>query len=111
MHLKQGRSQVFLWRPMTQSLLLKKKVPSQRVLNDLERHKFFMRGKFESAPPHPPPYPPLLSASCLSFSAFLCVAGRLIEGKEGSGWARGSGVIQPARKPDPLCIIQYSNDS
>jgi hypothetical protein len=93
---KQGGSQVFLWRPMTQSLLLKKKVPSQRVLNDLERTKFFMRGNLESASPHPPPYPPLLSASCLSFSVLLCVVGRLI----------GCG-IQP-QESLTLYIIQYS---
>ncbi len=41
--------------------------------------------------PRPPPYPPLLwlSASCLSFSVFLCAAGReLSDGRVGRGWAR-----------------------
>ncbi len=43
----------------------------QRVLNDFQRTRLFC-GHMNPAPPTPP----LPSASCLSFSVFLCVAGR-----------------------------------
>jgi hypothetical protein len=38
-----------------------------------------------------PPAPPLPSASCLSFSVFLCVAGRATDGR---GWARSQIIRQ-----------------
>ncbi len=49
---------------------------------------------------------PLPSDSCLSFSFFLCVAGRAY-------WREGEGVEEEqnhttARMPGPLLIIQYS---
>ncbi len=52
-----------------------------------------------------------LSSSCLSFSVFLCVAGRAYWQERGVEWECGGGG-EPnhttARKPCPLKIIQYS---
>ncbi len=53
----------------------------------------FLRS-YNSAP-RPPPSSPLLSATCLYFSVFLCVAGRAYsEGRGGKGWS-WSRITQP----------------
>ncbi len=39
---------------------------------------------------YPTPFPPLLSASCLSFSDFLCIAGQAYWRKGGGGGAKSS---------------------
>jgi hypothetical protein len=57
---------------------------SNKVLNDLWRTRLFLRW-FDSAP-RPPPLSP--SESCLSFSVFLCVAGRAYW----RGWRGGRGA-------------------
>ncbi len=60
---------------------------------------------YELAPP--PLFPPLPSASCLSFSVFLCVVVQAYwrERREGVGEEPNHTL---ARKPCPLSIIQYS---
>jgi hypothetical protein len=56
---------------------------------------------------HPLPTPHLPYASCLSFSVFLCVAGRAsTDGREGVGEEPNHTTAE--RKTDPLEIIQYS---
>ncbi len=51
---------------------------------------------YELAPP--PPRPPLPSASCLSFSVFLCVSGCAYWRERGRGWGR-SQIIRPQESP------------
>jgi hypothetical protein len=71
------------------------KLPTLALRARIERFiegQAFLRS-YDSAP-RSPPLPPLPSAACLSFSVFLCVAGR-------GGW-KGEGV-----EPGPLQIIQY----
>ncbi len=60
---------------------------------------------YDLAPP--PPLPPLPSASCLSFSAFLCATAHRssLLTKEGRGWGPNR---MTTRKPAPLQIFQYS---
>jgi hypothetical protein len=66
-------------------------VRGQRVLNGLY-HAFLVL--YDSAP-RLAPSPPLPSATCLSFSVFLCVAGR------GDGRGAKSANQTTARKPGP----------
>jgi hypothetical protein len=57
----------------------------------------------------PPPPPPLPSASCLSFSVFLCTAGRAeLTDRRGERGAGEEPNHTTARKPGPLCIVRYS---
>ncbi len=74
----------------------------QRVLNDFRGPGCPLVEWFGSSPAPFPPPPLLPSASCLSFSVFLCVACRAYRRKGGE--RRNKSV----RKFAPLYIIQYS---
>ncbi len=77
------------------------------ILYQPERIEWFMEGQaflrsYDSSPRHPYSPPPLSSASCISFSVFLCVAGPEYgreRGKEGMGVESSHTT---ARKPGPL---------
>ncbi len=76
----------------------------------MENHAFL---RSYDSDPHLPPFPPLPAASCLSFSVFLCVAGReLTDGREGGGDGRGAKSYDREKAWPSLnhsIISEYSN--
>jgi hypothetical protein len=74
---------------MSRSELAETGIRSKRLARE-ESVEWFIEDQaflqsFDSAP-RPPPLPPIPSASCLSFSVFLCVTSELTDGRGGGGW-------------------------
>jgi hypothetical protein len=72
---------------------------SQRILNDFLRTRLSRRSIIWLLP-HP--FPPLLSASCLSFSVFLFVGGR-------ANWRKRGGMSLVIRRRESLVLYKSYN--
>ncbi len=75
----------------------------QRVLND---DQAFLRS-YDLAP-HPPPFPPLPSTTCLSFSVFLCVTARAYCQDTGGGrWAKSRESLALYKSFNTIWDVQF----